>query len=458
MERTYVYAVRDYARDGLGMSHKAAGFLALRKVREREHDVDILQVAILYHINEYRLRTFDNFRVDVGVKASKHGEPFAVKWHGFIICPVGVDWYKFTLPDGREKRMLVRTVKDNILVAYGGRWQSIEAYLAALQADPVHRAAVRSESLCMSQWKFRDWWSSNGKSFRLLDLPAEVRENIYKFALVNPALPYPSAKARKLAYGSRIRLRESNPTVSLMRVNRQVYTEARHIFYRDAPFILTHKPVLCRVLNRTELSSNIRRLHLALSHAEYIKLFGFQFNEIQGYAPHNNGVVGILRDMRFDKLELYISPPAMVGEEMWLDGACQRTIVNWIFEAAWPWIRGHPVKFTGYVKNSQKKLFDGYAQREMMKVEKWQSLRAEWGVGLGTLSEYDEFLEDDTDDEDGGVRLDGAEAKEVEGVDQWPADRVEVEFNADDGRERVPQAPICMCRTECSAERWTARD
>lgn len=454
MEQTYIGTVLSLARDGLGMSDSAAGTLALRAARDPDRKVDIIQGALNFHINEYRAQSFENFSLDVYVHPSQRGASIHIAQNGVARGNAGVNIYKFSTADGHQKRMYVRPVKGNILIAYRERWQTIDAYLDALKQDLSSRASIAGEGWETAWRKQLEWWASNGKAFRLLDLPAEIRENIYRFALIKPTHPYPTHKARRLGYSSKIALKEDNPVTNLMSVSRRVRVEASHLFYRDAPFVIANNPIMHKVLTNLILSANIRHLHLALSHGQYLKLFGFQFSEVQSYSNYGGAVVSIIRDMRLDSLTLQIDAPRAVGDEMWADGACQRVVVSWIFEAAWPWIRGHPFKFTGFVKDGQRKVFAEYADQELKLVEKWQTSRLNWGLGTGTLREYHEFIEGYISDEDGGVRLDGSRGGERE----WPLERLEVHGDDNDGRLQVPRAPICMCRVPCSRATWTTED
>lgn len=346
--------------------------------------------------------------------------------------------------------MLVRPVRGDVLILYNGRWQPVEAYLDALKAEPAIRAVIDDEPRAMTWWRQENWWRSNGKVFRLLDLPAELRDRIYHFVLVKPVNPYPRSRARRLGYPGQIYMAARNPTAALMRVSRQINAEASHVLYRDTPFIISHKQVLHEVITNPLLASNIRHLHLSLSHAAYCSAFGFKFNDILDHSSPYARSVEALRVMRLTSLEICIAAPSMVSERAWSDRACQRTVVGWIFEAVWPYIRGHAFTFCGFIKNSQKEMFETYGVQERAVVDEWQSNRAKWGLREGTLKEYDEFIQGWESDEPGGVRVDGGEGE----ADEWLMKRPVVQENVGDGRLNIPRAPICFCQTQCSVEAW----
>jgi len=454
MNNGYVQAVVSLARDGLGMSRSAVATLALRAVQEQNQAVDIIQAALNDYIDRYRSLSFENFSLDVRVRPSEQGRPIGMEFGKISFGKIGVDMYRFVAAGHLRRRIMVRPIKGDMLILYNGHWQPVEAYLDALKVEPAIRTVTDDENRAVSWWRQENWWRSNGKAFRFLDLPAELRDVIYQFALVKPAQPYPRMKSRKMGYAGQVKMTEANPTTALMRINYQVHTEASHVFYRDAPFVMSHKQVLGKVITNPLLASNICHLHLSLSHAGYLQAFGFRFNDILDYSNPYGGPVTALREMRLATLEIEIAAPSNVAEEAWLDSACQRSICGWIFEAMWPAVKGHPFSFTGYIKDSQKAAFEAYGAQESEVVAEWQRRRVDWGFDKGTLSQYDEFVEGWESDGPGGVRLDG---REGEG-DEWMTKRPEVREDVKDGSQNIPGAPICFCRTVCSAENWSFQD
>lgn len=89
----------------------------------------------------------------------------------------------------------------------------------------------------------------------------------------------------------------------------------------------------------------IRRLILALPHSDYLRLFdAFSSADIR---CRSSKTAARMQNLDLDHLGINIAPPSLSTEESWLDGACQRTVVRSLLNAAWPWIRGQPVKITG---------------------------------------------------------------------------------------------------------------
>ena len=67
-------------------------------------------------------------------------------------------------------------------------------------------------------------------SFRFVDLPAEIRTNIYRYILVHSHQPIRLARAY---------LRPSAETLAILFTNRFIYSEAMPIFYSSNAFIIT---------------------------------------------------------------------------------------------------------------------------------------------------------------------------------------------------------------------------
>ena len=149
-----------------------------------------------------------------------------------------------------------------------------------------------------------------------------------------------------------------------------------------------------------------------------------------------------LRDMQLDLLTIRFEPPSTTTTKDWLDNACQKVVVDWILEEAWPFIRGHAVAqavdIRGYVKQSSRWFFKSRSMDENDRIEGWQQQRLAIGEVRSEIKEYYNEL----DEEGGGVALNVEEARE--------------KMMKEEQRKLFPL--ICLCKRECNGKRWSSRD
>lgn len=255
---------------------------------------------------------------------------------------------------------------------------------------------------------------------------------------VRPALTFTLIQGQ---YGMVIK--ERNPNTRMLYLSKQVYQGSSHILSRDTTFFVQHRGVLSSLLSaeKEPQFSRIRQLELALSHHEFFKTFGFRFNGNFEYAPST--AAKVLRKMTLNRLELSFNPPSKNPESTLIDGACQKTVVNWILTAAWPWVRGHPVMVTGSVKTKQKAAFEASCSVERKRLEVWRKYRLAAGFTEGTLEEYDEWVKwADDDDDGGGIVLD----ERGRGMEMGRPPSISV----------VEVPPVCRCFPPCTLDTWTA--
>jgi hypothetical protein len=101
--------------------------------------------------------------------------------------------------------------------------------------DPLLESNVPSSRWQM-QWQ---WWVNQRKTFRLIDLPSEIRDTIYGHCFGEYINPFPRSKARKL--GSRAgAFKAAQPGLGLLRASKKVSGEALEIFYLCMPFLIRH--------------------------------------------------------------------------------------------------------------------------------------------------------------------------------------------------------------------------
>ncbi|KAK5130784.1 hypothetical protein LTR08_001674 [Meristemomyces frigidus] len=388
-------------------------------------------------IRAHRCLSFDNFTINAAVTPAK-GKGRTRMIRNSVGTFLGFDRYVLFLWGESDKEMQVGVdIARTVRVWHMGEWKTVAEFVSLLRPQPDRDSALSSPHGGYSHQS--NWWRANGESFRLFDLPAEIRERIYRHALGVRVEPYPTALARRRGRYNTV-IKQRNPNSGILRVNRQVHDEASHVLFTHTPFFVEQRGVLRKLFQNVPQFKLIRRLELALSHYDFFKVFGFQFSE-NVQIIHQRSTQA-LRQMDLKHLELIIAAPSLTTETPWFDGACQTLIVDWILEAAYPWLRGHPVKISGYAKSRQKLAFEGACLAEEKKLGVWRMQQLAVRSTEGTLEEYDEWTEELLEEEEGGVRLDGEPwTEEVSGV---PSTLVEA----------LP--PQCECAVPCMMETWDA--
>jgi hypothetical protein len=169
-----------------------------------------------------------------------------------------------------------------------------------------------------------------------------------------------------------------------------------------------------------------------------------------------------LRKMTLSKLRITIAAPSFYTARERFDGACQKVVVDWIFEAAFCSVRGHAVEVNGFVKAAQKAAFEAACGEEKKRFEMWQKQRVAIGKSEGSFKAWDDELaehEHDGDCEDGesqaagkgGVALgeaagDTVTEGKVVGLEMFKPGTVEI----------MEARPVCLCKVLCTEEDWTA--
>jgi len=346
-----------------------------------------------------------------------------------------VGWDKYVLGAWGEHDRVIKTRCDfnggSIEVWHLERWVPVISYVKLLQPQPDRIPALGTQ-----QGRYvhqQEWWQKTSKTFNLLKLPAELRELIYSYAIGSRVEPYPRCSSRGRGRDATAII-ERNPNPKLLRLNRQVFEETSHVLYRDCIFMVEHGAVLRKVALNERLSSRLRQLHLRLTHFDYLKLFGFTATaEELDFAPSRSARA--LRKMDLDLLELSFVPPSLCTKSTLLDSACQKTVVAWILQAAWQWVKGHPVVVRGYIKTRQKVAFDAACAVERRRFELWYRVVE---ATTRDLEKYDQWLEEVRDDDDGGVSLTDKRSEHKNAM----------------VLEEVVLPPRCRCVVRCSEKTW----
>lgn len=153
--------------------------------------------------------------------------------------------------------------REKVEIWYRQNWHPVHAYLKHLRPAIDWNFAssdfTAETQLRRSQQQQR-WWAANGKVFRFLDLPAEIRELVYEYAIGPKVEPYPTARTRKLGTNGCAALVARMPNASLLLTNKLVYEEASDVLFRRTRFYVDQLGVLAKLLRNEEQSARIRRL------------------------------------------------------------------------------------------------------------------------------------------------------------------------------------------------------
>ncbi|KAK4508182.1 hypothetical protein PRZ48_001920 [Zasmidium cellare] len=351
----------------------------------------------------------------------------------------GYTEYTFDVyPNKKVMQVQVDWQQSTIWVKSMGVWITLEDFLSRLP-PPVNIWAEHRESLSLDKktelWRDQwTWWQKNGMKFRLLDLPSELRENVLACAVVCRIRPYLKHRNRGRKWTLEHAPAEAlnQPNVMLLRANKQIYSEAHHVLFRDSVWWIEHYLILAdRILFKKATRNYITRLDLNFGNKGFFILFGIIVKDFNiEYMPSD--AARLLRGMKLKELTLTIREPSTMsspfGHYEW-QKPCQKIAADWILEGAWPWVKRHPVTVQGGVKTSQKGYFSNWFAIEH---EEWRRTML-LGDEEGTRADYCKWL-----DEQGGVRLDGEEYEPV----------------------RVPEKqtlPPCQCTSPCY-DKWTPED
>jgi len=310
----------------------------------------------------------------------------------------------------------------HLKVRFNGRWRSFENFLHHL----CDRSVVPVENALDIQY---NWWRSNGKSFNLLGLPAEIRERIYYFAFrpeVSPAssqqqqqrsrktlrltaaavsnddldAPDQSLTVKPHRYSrwpSRGKVHVSTaPSVRLLRANKQISREAAHVLYRSACFEFDSPRQLeeffCSIGGNFE---NLRHIALRFGPKDLLKFFGASLTEERRWEPSFAAFHLMYLANKLLTLEIELPRPGLLVEHEFLwDEANQRGCVNkvveWILFFAKPFVRNLPLSLTGCIDEEMKREFLEGLRAERNAIEEViEDEKESGGVPLELDSGYD---------------------------------------------------------------------
>lgn len=236
-------------------------------------------------------------------------------------------------------------------------WKSVkmsEKFLNGLEVPDHLKDAFRER-----------WWSING--FPFLDLPAELREMVLKFAMGYHAEPY--ARVYTHIGGCRSYTDKCYPVpapapcANLLLVNRQLRREALPILLSQVTFVFRKHGQLMRFFERIPKASlyALKSLELHFDHETLLEFFGAQVFQNSPKAGYSSSDYYLKESLFTNRLQLrhiciYFPHPREHRNSKRLRGACQRNVCSMIWAAARRCLRDIPqVEFRGCIKDSQKK-------------------------------------------------------------------------------------------------------
>ena len=346
--------------------------------RTLERKFDPIRRALLQCYRELRKSSFDLFNIEFSIwpassfRAEIYEEgcsdikffAFQQGWSDLHVMPVQV--------------VIGLEGESHVLVNFNHQWQTFEEWM---------RTFIPSEtdSIPPAPYNLSRFWNYNDKHFRFLDLPREVRDMIYDYAM------FPEGHRRVIPFHKHLPsyLKVYTPkevhNLELLRVNRQTCEEASKVLYGRAKFDFRKRNTVEKFITGMQSRSfiQLRHVELRLTAVEFIDLFTFFDNLFRKYGlnppyftlnPANFDIprlgmgASALNFLNVRKLVLYFKHPmessATSKEKFTHDRSyprwpefCQKKLVERCLNLAKPFVKWDQVEISGYVKNGQTKRF-----------------------------------------------------------------------------------------------------
>lgn len=229
--------------------------------------MDTIAYLLDRDIYYFRIASFENYSLEISLAPSVN----ASKAHDTNGNFIGYDSYDLGVYSRTPESVSARiSPSDSGAVEIMGRedWGPVSTLLNRLEATIDWNAPFGNSRYQIQMWRAEHqqrWWAANGKTFKFLNLPAEVREMIYEYAVGPKVEPYPRAKTRKLGDMGCAGMVARMANTNLLFTCKFVYREASDILFRRTTFFVDRVGILMRLLQNELQGSRIRRLGKRLS-------------------------------------------------------------------------------------------------------------------------------------------------------------------------------------------------
>ncbi|TKX21081.1 hypothetical protein C1H76_6621 [Elsinoe australis] len=266
------------------------------------------------------------------------------------------------------------------------------------------------------------WWKASGMSFKLLNMPLEVRRAIYLASFGYIIQPHSRHLEKRF---------DCKINSNFLLLSRQVTKEIKEVVFLKSTFYFEADSKLHRMFKTPQTSiMSIKRLELSFNHLDYMKLFGWELQDhrprLTALFPNTNCIHQFLdridqqrpqwgkkdalklREMHLDSLVLWMPhPDRMDADTARVSQGCQTTIIRRILGYAWPFIRGQPVTITGWIREEDKEEYETLTRKALKIRRRWEESREIVGLPPGN---GDDGWDDDLD---GGVPLDLSDSEDT---------------------------------------------
>jgi hypothetical protein len=247
-------------------------------------------------------------------------------------------------------------------------------------------------------WKLQqDWWASNGQSFPIMNLPAELRREILRQILSGNI--YPNTQMKEGMSGPVVTLgsefqnspgdcgpestmspRPDPPNYAILRVNRQMHYEAQKAAWEGTTKHFSSPMMMGEVMQAPNSPSVYRwltHIQLCMSTSECFDFFGIGIDPVLRLLPQPSKGRMLQGISTLESLEISFSTPYSFHANPWSrfylinhhlgwfrndihkqgmqEKPCHKIVVEWALALAFPYLKHIPkVRLTGCIKTCTK--------------------------------------------------------------------------------------------------------